>query len=186
MLSSHLTLWCSLLLLPSIFPSIRDFSSELAVCIRWPKHWSFSISLSSDYSGFISFNIDWFDLLAVQGTFRSLLQHHSLKASILWLSTFFMVQISQPYMTIGKTIALTTQTLVSRVICLCFSTHYLGLSSLSCQESIIFCFHCYSYCLQWFWSSRRGNLPLLPTFPFYFPFSIGARCYDLSFLNIWS
>ena len=122
MLSSHLILWCALLLLPSIFPSIRDFSSELAVCIRWPKHWSFSISLSSDYSGFISFKIDWFDPLAVQGTFRSLLQHHSLKASILWLSTFFMVQISQPYMTTGKTIALTIQTLVSRVMSLFFNT----------------------------------------------------------------
>ena len=96
-----------LLLLPSIFASIRDFSNELSVRIRWPKYWSFSFSISpsSEYSGLISLKIDWFDLLAVQGTFRSLLQHHSSKASILWHSAFFMVQLSQPYVTTGKTIA---------------------------------------------------------------------------------
>ena len=89
--SSHLILWCPLLLLPSIFPSIKDFSSELAIHIRWPKYWSFSFSLSpsSEYSGLIFLKVDWFDLLAVQGTFRSLLQHHSSKTSILWLSAFF-------------------------------------------------------------------------------------------------
>ena len=101
MLSSHLILWCPLLLLPLIFPSIRDFSSEYSVRIRWPKYWnfSFSISPSSEYSGLISLDlpnlIDWFDLLAVRGTFRSLLQHHSSKSSILWHSAFFMVQLSQ-------------------------------------------------------------------------------------------
>ena len=107
--SSHLILWCPLLLLPSIFHSIWDFSKELAVCIRWPKYWSFSfsISLSNEYLGLISFKIDWLDLPAVQGTLRSLLQRHRLKASILWRSAFFMVQLSEPYMTTGKTIALT-------------------------------------------------------------------------------
>ena len=105
MLSSHLTLWGPLLLLPSIFPSIRDFSNESSVHIRWPKYWifSFSISPSSEYSELISIKIDWFDLLAVQGTFRNLLQHWSSKASILWCSAFFRVQLPQPYMTTGKT-----------------------------------------------------------------------------------
>ena len=95
-------------------PSIRDFSNELAVCIRWPKYWSFSFSISpsNEYSGLISFKIDWFDLLAVQATLRSLLQHHSSKASILWCSSYFIVQLSQLYMTTWKTIALTTWTLV--------------------------------------------------------------------------
>ena len=106
--SNHLIL-CRLLLLPSIFPSIRGFSSESALHIRWPKYssFSFSISPSNEYSGLISFKIDWFDLLVVQGTLKSLLQHHSSKASILWCSAFFMVQLSHPYMTTGKTIALT-------------------------------------------------------------------------------
>ena len=106
------------LLLPSILPSIRDFSNKSSVRIRWPKYWSlsFSISPSSEYSGLISLKIVWFDLLAVQGTFRSLLQHHSLKASIIWCSPFFMVQLSQLYMTTGKTTALTIWTFVSRVI----------------------------------------------------------------------
>ena len=105
--SNHLILCCPLLLPPLIFPSIRVFSNESVLCIRWPKYWSFSfrISLSNDYSGLISFRMDWLDLLAVQGTLKSLLQCHSLKASILWCSAFFMVQLSQPYMTTGKTIA---------------------------------------------------------------------------------
>ena len=101
-----------LLLLPSIFPSTRVFSTESFLCIRWPKYWSFSINPSSEYSGLISFRIDWFDLLAVQGTLRSLLQHHSSKASILRHSAFFMVHLSHPYMTTGKTIALTRRTLI--------------------------------------------------------------------------
>ena len=106
-----------LLLLPSIFPSIRDFSSESVLCIRWPKDWSFSLSISpsTEYSGLISFRIDWFALLAVQGTLKSLLQYHSSKSSILWCSAFFIVQLSHPYMTTGKTIALTRQTLVGNV-----------------------------------------------------------------------
>ena len=109
MSSSHLILWCPLLLLPPVFPSIRDFSNESAVRIRWPKYWSFSFSISpsNKYSGFISLKIDWFVLLAVKGTFRSLFQHHNSKASILWHSAFFMVQLSNLYMTTEKTIALT-------------------------------------------------------------------------------
>ena len=123
MLSSHLILWRPLLLLPSIFPSIRDFSNESSVHIRWVKYqsFSFSISPSSEYSGLRSLKSDWFDLLAVQETLRSLLQHHSSKASILRHSAFFMVQLSQHYATTGKTTALTTRTFVSRVISLLFN-----------------------------------------------------------------
>ena len=112
--SSHLILWYPLLL-PSIFSNIRDFTSESSVYIRWPKYWSFSFSInpSSEYSGLISLKIDWFELLAVQWTFRSLLQHHSSKASILWHSAFFTVQHSQLYVTSGKTIALTIQPLLA-------------------------------------------------------------------------
>ena len=108
MLSNHLAL-CHPLLLPSIFPGIRVFSNVSVLCIRWPKYWSFSFSInpSNEYSGLISLRIDWFDLLAVQETLKSLLQHHSSKASILHCSAFFMVQLSHPYMTMGKTIALT-------------------------------------------------------------------------------
>jgi len=114
MLSNHLILCHPLLLLPSIFPSIRVFSSESALHIRWPKYWSFSFSISpsNEYAGLISFRMDWLDLLAVQGTFESLLQHHNSKASILWHSAFFMVQLSHPYMTTGKTIDFTMLTFV--------------------------------------------------------------------------
>ena len=115
--SNHLILCHPLLLQPSIFPSIRVFCNESGRHIRWPKCWSFSfnISPSNEYLGLISYAIDWFDLLAVQGTLNSLLQHHSSKASILWGSAFFMVQLSQPYMTTGKTIALTRQSFVGKV-----------------------------------------------------------------------
>ena len=102
--ANYLILCHPLLLLSSIFPSIQVFYSELALCIRWPKYWSFSVSPSSAYSGFISFRIDWFDLLAVQGTLKSLLQHQSSKASVLWHSAFFMIQLSHLYMTTGKKI----------------------------------------------------------------------------------
>ena len=120
MLAKHLILCCPLLLWPSIFPSLRVFSNESALCIRWPKYWSFSISPSNEYSGLISFKMDWFYLLAVQGTLKSL-QHHSSKASILWHSGFFMVQLSYSYMTTGKTIALTRQTFVGKVMSLMFN-----------------------------------------------------------------
>ena len=122
--SNHLILCFLLLLMPSIFPSRKDFrvfSSESALCIRWPKCWSFSISPSNEYSGLISFRIDWLDLLTVQGTLKSLLQHHSSKASILWCSAFFIVQLSHPYMTTGKAIALTRRTFVGKVTSLLFN-----------------------------------------------------------------
>ena len=122
MTSNHLILCHPLLLLPSIFPSIRVISVESVLHIRWSKYRSFSFSTSNEYSGLISFRIDWFDLLAVQETLKSLLQHHSSKGSTLWCSAFFMVQLSYPYMTTGKTIALTIQTYVSKVISLLYNT----------------------------------------------------------------
>ena len=120
--SNHFILCCPLLLLPLIFPSIRVFSNESALRIRWPKYWSFSfnISPSNEHPGLISFKMDWLDLLAVQGTLKSLLQHHSSKASILWCSAFFIVQLSHPYIITGKTIALTSQTFVGKVMSLLF------------------------------------------------------------------
>ena len=144
--------------------------------VRWPKYWSFSVSISSSSSGFISLKIDWFDLLAVQGTFRSLLQHHSSNAWILWHSAFF----NSP--------ALTTvcdhwenHSIDYMDLCLCFSTHRLRLSPLSCQEASVFWFHDCSHRPQWFWSPRRGNCHYFHLFPFYLPCSNGARCQDFSF-----
>ena len=121
--SNHLILCHPLLLPPSVFPSIRVFSNVLVLHIRWPKYWSFSFSISpsNEYSGVISFRMDWIDLLAVQGTLKSLFQHHSSKASILRHSVFFIVQLSHPYMTKGKTIALTRQTFVGKVMSLLFN-----------------------------------------------------------------
>ena len=121
--SNHLILCHLLLLPPSIFPSIRIFSKESVLHIRWPKYWSFSFSISpsNEYSRLISFRMDWFDVLTIQGMLKSLLQHHSSKASILWLSAFFMVQLSHPYVTIGKTIALTRQIFVGKIISLLFN-----------------------------------------------------------------
>ena len=120
MTSNHLILCRPLLLLPSIFPSIRVFSNESALYIRWPKYWSFSFSISpsNEHPGLISFRMNWLDLLAVQGTLKGLLQHYSSKASILWHSAFFTVQLSHPYMTTGKTIALTSWTFVGKVMSL--------------------------------------------------------------------
>ena len=122
--SNQLILCHPLLLLPLIFPSIRVSSNESVLCIRWPKYWSFSFSISpsNEYSGLISFRMDWLDLLAVQGTLQNLLQHHSSKASVLWCSAFFMVQLSHLYMTIGKTIAFTRWTFVGKVMSLLFNT----------------------------------------------------------------
>ena len=125
--TQYLMLWHPLLLLPSIFPSIGVFSNELALRSKGPKHWSFSISLSNDYLGLISFRIDWFDLLAVQGTLKSLLQHHSSEASIVQCSAFFTVQLSHPYMTTGKTLAVTM-----------LFVHRLDLSSLFFQGASVF------------------------------------------------
>ena len=123
MASNYLILCCPLLLLPSIFPNIRVFSNESALRIRWPKYWSFSFNMSpsNEHLGLISFRMDWLDLLAVQGTLKSLLQHHSSKASILLRSAFFIVQLSHPYMTTGKTIALTKWTFVDKVMSLLFN-----------------------------------------------------------------
>ena len=133
---SHLILCDSLLFLPPILPSIRVFSNESTLCMSWPKYWSFSfnISPSNEHPGLISFMMDWFDLFDVQGTLNSLLQHHSLKASILWCSAFFMVQLSHPYMTTGKTTALTTLTFVSKVMSLLFNM----LSRSFFQEASVF------------------------------------------------
>ena len=127
--SKYLMLFCCLLILPSLVPSIRIFSNKSALTIRWPKYWrfSFSINPSNEYAGLISFKIDWLDLLAVQGTLKSLLQHPSSKASIHWCSVFFMVQFSHPYITTGKPIALTVWPLLAKW-CLFFLIHCLGLS----------------------------------------------------------
>ena len=183
--SNHLILRHPLLLTPSIFPSIRVFFNESVLRIRWPKYWhfSFSISSSSEYSGLISFRMDWLDLLAVQGTLKSLLPHHSTKASILQHSAFFIVQLSHPYMTTWKTIALTRWTFVGKVISVLFNmlsrlvitflprSKHLLISWLQSPSALILepqkivchCFHC---------------------FPIYLPWSDGTRCHDLSFLNV--
>ena len=134
MLSNRLILCPTLLLLPSILPSIRVFSSELALCIRWPKYWNFSISPSNEYSRLIFFRTDWFDLLAVQGTLKTLLQHHNSKASILYCSAFLMVELSHPHMTTGENIGLTLRTFVSKEISLLFNM----LSRFSLQGASIF------------------------------------------------
>ena len=136
MSSNHLILFCPLVLLPLSFPSIRVFFNESALCIRWPNYWSFSISSSNEYSGLMSFRIDWFDLLAVQGTLESLLQHHSSKASILQRSAFFTVQLSHPLMTTGKIIDLTRWTFVGKVMSLLLNM--LSRSLLSFQGVSIF------------------------------------------------
>ena len=128
-----------LLLLPSIFPSIRIFSNESALHIRWPKYWSFSFSISpyNEHPGLISWGMDWLDLLSVQGTLKSLLQHHSSKASILWRSPFFTVQLSHPYMTTGKTIALTRQTFVGKVMSLLFNMSRLVITLLPRSKCLL-------------------------------------------------
>ena len=183
--SNHLILWHPLLFLPSIFLSIRVFSNESVLRIRWSKYWSFSFSISpsNEYSGLIFFRMDWLDLLAVQGILKSLLQHHSSKASILWRSAFFMVQFSHLCMTTGKTIAVITQILVGKVMSLLFnmlswlviafhprskSLHFMAAVTICSdfgapQNKVCHCFHC---------------------FPMYLPWSDGTRCHDLSFLNV--
>ena len=188
-----LSQWChptisssghALLFPPSIFPSISVFLNESALHIRWPKYWnfSFSISPSNEHPGLSSFRMDWLDLLAVQGILKSLLQHHSSKASILWCSAFFIVQLSHPYMTTGKTIALTRRTFVAKVMSLlnmlsrlviaflpsskCVLTSWLQSPSaviLETPKVVCHCFLCFSIYLLW---------------------SDGTRCHDLSFLNV--
>ena len=185
--SNHLILCRPLLLLPSIFPSFRVFLNESALHIRWPKYWSFSfnISPSSEYSGLMSFRMDWLDLLPVQGTLKSLLQHHSSEASILRRSAFFMVQLSYPYTTTGKTLALTRWTFVGKVMSLLFNM----LSRLV----ITFFPRSKRLLISWLQSPsavileppRPNHLSLFPLFPYLsMPRSDGARCHDLSFLNV--
>ena len=137
--SNHLILCHPFLLLPSVFPSIRVFSNEPILCIRWPKYWSFrfSISPSNEYSGLIAFRMDWFDLSVVQGTLKSLLQHHSSKASIFWHSDFFIVQLSHPYMTTGKTIPLTRWTFVGKVMSLLFNWSRLAITFLPRSKCLL-------------------------------------------------
>ena len=170
------------LLLPSIFPSINVFSSELALCIRWPKYWSFSfsISLSNECSGLISFRIDWFDLLAVQGTLKSLLQHHKSKASILWCSAFFIVKFSHPYVTTGKTIALARWTFVGKVMSLFFNTlsrfviaFLLRSKCLNFMASVIICSD--------FRTQENKVCHCFHFSPIYLPWSDGTICCNLIF-----
>ena len=154
--SSHLILCRPLLLLPPIPPSIRVFSNESTLPIRWPKYWSFSFSISpsNEHPGLISYRMDWLDLLTAQGTLKSLLQHHSSKASILRCSAFFTVQLAHPYMTTGKTIALTRQTFVGKVMSLLFNM-LSRLVILFFQGVSVFQFHGCSHHLQWFWSPKK-------------------------------
>ena len=183
--SNHLILCCLLLLPPSIFHSIRVFSSESVLHIRWPKYYSFSfnISPSNEYSGLISFRMDWLNLLAVQGTLKSLLQHHSSKTSILRCSAFFIVQLSHPYMTIGKTIALTRWTFVGKVMSLLFNM----------LSSLVITFLPRSKCLNFmaavticsdFGAPKNKVSHCFHYFPIYLPWSHGTRCHGLSFLNV--
>ena len=152
--SNHLILCVPFLLLPSIFPSIKVFSNESTVHMRWPKYWSFSfnISPSNEHPGFISFRMDWLYLLAVQGTLKSLLQHHSLKASIFWHSAFFTVQLSHPYMATGKTIALTRWTFVGKVMSLLFNM----------LSRLVITFHPRSKCLLILWLQSPSAVILEP------------------------
>ena len=177
--SSHLILSHPLLLLPSIYPSIRVFSNESALRMRWPKCWNFSfnISPSNEHPGLISFGMDWLDLLAVQGTLKSLIQHHSSKASILRCSAFFTVQLSHPYMTTGKTIALTRRTFVDKVMSLIFNM----------LSRLVITFLLRSKHLLISWLQSPSAVILEPQkikdwhcFPIYFPWSDGTRCHDLS------
>ena len=185
MLSNYHIL-CHLLILPLIFPSIGDFSNESVLCIRWPKYWNFSFSISpaNEHLVLISFRMDWLDLFAFQGTLKTLLQHHSSKASILWHSAFFMAQLWHPYMTTGKNVALTIKTFVGKIMSLLFNmlsrfvitflprSKHLLISWLPSPSVVIFgaqenkvyyCFHC---------------------FPIYLLWSNGTGCYDLRFLNV--
>ena len=184
MLFNHLILCRPILLLPSIFPSTKIFSNESLLRIRWPKFWSFSFSIgpSNEYSGLISFRIDWFDLLAVQGTLKSLLLHHNSETLILQCSAFIMVQLSHPYMTTGKTIALTRWTFVGKVMSLLFNM----------LSSCVTVFLPSSKCLSISWLQPPSAVILEPQkivchyfhlYPFNLPWIDGTGCHDLIFLN---
>jgi len=181
--SNHL-IFCRPLLPPSIFPSIRVFSNESVLRIRWRKYWSFSFSISpsNEYSGLISFRMNWLDLLAVQGTLKNLLQHHSSKASILWHSAFFIVQLSHPYMATGKTIVLTRWTFIGKMSLL-----------FNMLSRFVITFLPRSKCLLTSWMQSPSAVILQPKkivchcfhcFPIYLPWTDGARCHDLSFVNV--
>ena len=180
--SGHLILCRPLLLLPSILPSIRVFSSESLLHIRWPKHWSFSFSISpsNEHPGLISFRMDWLDLLEVQGTLKSLLQHHSSKASTLWCSASFIVQLSHPHMTNGKTKALTGWTFVGKVMSLLFNM----------LSRLVITFLPRSMHLLISWLQSPSAVILEPpkiksaTVSTVLPWSDGTRCHDLSLLNV--
>ena len=187
--SNHLILCYPLLVTPSVFPSIRVFSNESVLHIRWPKCWSFTFSPSKEYSGLISFRMDWLDLLAVQGTLRSFLKNHNSKTSILWRSALFIVQFSHPYMTTGKTIALTRQTFVGKVMSLLFNTlSMLVIAFLPRSKSLL---------ISWLQSPSSVILEPNPHlhlqnkvsywfhfFLIYLPWSDGTRHHHLSFLNV--
>ena len=181
--SNHLILHRPLLLLPSIFPSIRVFSNESALRMRWPKYWNFSfnISPSNENRGLISFRMDWLDLLAFQGTLESLLQHYSSKVSLLQRSAFFTVQLSHPYKTTGKTIALTRWTFVGKVMSLLFN--------MLCRLVIPFLPRNKRLLISWLQSPSAVILEppknkVSHCFPIYLPWSDGTRCHDLTFLNV--
>ena len=183
--SNHPILHCPLLLL-SIFPSIRVFSNESALRITWPKYWSFSLNISpsSEHPGLISFRMDWLDLLTVQGPLKSLLQYHSSKASIVRHSAFFTVQLSHPYMTTGKTIALTRWTFVSRVILSLLINMLSRFVIAFPPRSKHLLIHSCSHHLQWFWSPRKKSLSLFPLFPPLFAMKWWDQVPGSSFLNV--
>ena len=183
--SSHLILCRPLLLLPTIPPSIRVFSNESALRMRWPKYWSFSVSIipSNEHPGRISFRMVWWDLLAVQGTLKNLLQHHSSKGSILQHSAFFIVQLSHPHMTAEKTLALAKRTYVDNVMSLLFNM----------LSTLVITFLPRSKCILISWLQSPSGMILKPqkiksatvsSFPIYLPWSDGTGCHDLCFLNV--
>ena len=183
--SNHLILCRTVLLLPSIFPSIRVSSNESALHIRWPKYssFSFNISPSNEYSGLISFRMDWLDLLPVQVTLKSLLQHHSSKTSILRQLAFFIVQLSHPYMSPGKTVALTRQTFVGNVMPLLLNMLYrLVITFLPRNKRLNF-MAAITICSD-FWAPKNKVCHCFHCFPIYLPWSNGTGYHDLSFLNV--
>ena len=184
--SNHLILCRPLLLPPSIFPSIRVFSNESVLRIMWPKYWSFSFSISpsNEYSGLISFRIDWLDLLVVQGAFKSLLHHYSSKASILWHSAFFIVQLSHPCMTSGKTITLTRWAFVGKVMSLLFNMLSMFVITSFPKEQASFNFMAAVTICSDFRAPQNKVCHCFQCFPIYLPWSDVTRCHDLSFLNV--
>ena len=183
--SNHLNVCRPLLLLPSIFPSIRVFSDKSVLHIRWAKYWSFSFSSSpsKEYSGLISYRMDWLDLLAVQGTLKSLLQHHSSKASILWHSAFYIVQLSHPYMTTGKTIALTRWTFVGKVMSLLFNMLSKFVIAFLLEQASFNCMAAVTICSD-FGAQKNNVCHCFHFFSVYLSWSEGTGCHDISFLNV--